>query len=61
MSNLLKILFPKELFYDFRIDIGILNGFYLLIVNLLSIILSIYIPLKIIDSHTTTDVLNKRI
>ena len=58
---LLNSLFPDQLFYDFNIHISWMHSLYIMFLNIGSIILSIYIPLKIIDSVTTVNLLNKRI
>jgi len=61
LDPILGYLFPSELFYDFNIIIDYINLLYVTLLNLVSIILSIYIPLKIIDSTATANILNKRI
>ena len=61
LDPMIGYLFPSELFYDFSIQINYMNVIYVMILNIISIILSIYIPLKIIDSNSTVSILNKRL
>ena len=56
LDPLLDILFPKEIFYDFNLNIDYANAFSILIINTVVILFSVFIPFKSIHSS-----LNKRV
>ena len=56
---LIQLLFPRDLFYDFNLSVKLIDCIKILLINMIIIIFSIFIPLKIIDSRQSIKVLRK--
>ena len=58
-NPLIDLLFPKDLFYNFRLSIEFIDCIKILFINLIVIMFSIYFPLKIIDSSKRVEILRE--